>query len=95
VVVASQYNQPEDERKIMEVKDKVYEITARKMKRQVSDLNDDTNLKKDLGADSIDTVEIVFEVEEFYKIAIPDEYAETINTIGDAVKCVEDMLKNQ
>tara|TARA_B100000035_G_scaffold314863_1_gene332723 strand:+ start:3810 stop:4049 length:240 start_codon:yes stop_codon:yes gene_type:complete len=79
----------------MEVKEKVYEITARKMKRQVSDLNDETNLKKDLGADSIDTVEIVFEVEEFYKIAIPDEYAESIHTIGDAVKCVEDMLKNQ
>ena len=65
------------------------------MKRQVSDLNDDTNLKKDLGADSIDTVEIVFEVEEFYKIAIPDEYAEKIHTIGDAVKCVEDMFNNQ
>ena len=49
------------------------------------------NLKKDLGADSIDTVEIVFEVEEFYKISVPDEYAETIHTIGDAVKVVEEL----
>ena len=73
------------------VKEKVYEIIARKLKKQVSDLRDDVNLKKDLGADSIDTVEVVFEVEEFYKISIPDEYAETIHTIGDAVKVVEEL----
>ena len=52
------------------VKEKVYEIIARKLKKQVSDLEDTINLKKDLGADSIDTVEIVFEVEEFYKILL-------------------------
>jgi|TARA_Y100000015_G_scaffold22102_1_gene21380 acyl carrier protein len=73
------------------VKQKVYEIIARKLKKQVSDLEDTINLKKDLGADSIDTVEIVFEVEEFYKISVPDEYAETIHTIGDAVKVVEEL----
>ena len=73
------------------VKQKVYEIIARKLKMQVSDLEDTINLKKDLGADSIDTVEIVFEVEEFYKISVPDEYAETIHTIGDAVKVVEEL----
>lgn len=73
------------------VKEKVYEIIARKLKKQVSDLEDGINLKKDLGADSIDTVEIVFEVEEFYKISVPDEYAETIHTIGDAVKVVEEL----
>ena len=61
------------------VKEKVYEIIARKLKKQVSDLGDEINLKKDLGADSIDTVEIVFEVEEFYKISANDEYAETIH----------------
>jgi len=66
------------------VKEKVYEIIARKLKKHI-------NLKKDLGADSIDTVEIVFEVEEFYKISVPDEYAETIHTIGDAVKVVEEL----
>ena len=73
------------------VKEKVYEIIARKLKKQVSDFGDTINLKKDLGADSIDTVEIVFEVEEFYKISVPDEYAETIHTIGDAVKVVEEL----
>ena len=72
------------------VKEKVYEIIARKLKKQVSDLKDEINPKKDLGADSIDTVEIVFEVEEFYKISA------TMNTlrqftIGDAVKVVEEL----
>ena len=52
----------------MAIKEQVYEIIAKKMKRKVEDLHDETNLKQDLNADSIDTVEIVFEVEELYKI---------------------------
>ncbi len=83
--------QYKEDRMELTVKQKVYEIIARKLKKQVSDLEDTINLKKDLGADSIDTVEIVFEVEEFYKISVPDEYAETIHTIGDAVKVVEEL----
>ena len=50
----------------MTIKEQVYEIIARKMKRKVEDLNDELHLKQDLNADSIDTVEIVFEVEELY-----------------------------
>ena len=69
------------------VKEKVYEIIARKLKKQVSDLKDEINLKKDLGADSIDTVEIVFEVEEFYKISVPMNTLRQFHT-GDAVKVV-------
>ena len=48
----------------MTVKEKIYEIVSRRMKRDISELNDSTNLKKDLNADSIDTVEIIFELEE-------------------------------
>lgn len=76
----------------MTVKDKIYEITARRMKRDISELNDDTNLKKDLNADSIDTVEIIFEIEEEYEIDIDDKYAEQINTISDAVSVVEQII---
>ena len=76
----------------MTIKEQVYEIIAKKMKRNVEDLNDELNLKQDLNADSIDTVEIVFEVEELYKISVPDEYAETIHTVGDAIKVVEDLV---
>ncbi len=91
VVRVFQFN---DEEETMEIKDKVYEIIARKLKRNASDLNDEMNLKQDLNADSIDTVEVVFEVEEFYQISVPDEYAEKIATIGDAVQVVKDLVKS-
>ena len=78
----------------MTIKEKIYEIVARKLKTEASLIPKDANLKKELGADSIDTVEIVFEIEEEYKIAVPDELAETINTINDAVSVVEELVEN-
>lgn len=76
----------------MNIKEKIYEIVARKLKTDASLISEDANLKKELGADSIDTVEIIFEIEEEYKIAVPDELAETINTINDAVSVVEELV---
>ena len=78
----------------MTIKEKIYEIVARKLKTEASLIPEDANLKKELGADRIDTVEIVFEIEEEYKIAVPDELAETINTINDAVSVVEELVEN-
>ena len=78
----------------MTIKEKIYEIVARKLKTDASLIPEDANLKKELGADSIETVEIVFEIEEEYKIAVPDELAETINTINDAVSVVEKLVGN-
>ena len=78
----------------MTIKEKINEIVARKLKTDASLIPEDANLKKELGAASIDTVEIVFEIEEEYKIAVPDELAETINTINDAVSVVEELVKN-
>lgn len=76
----------------MTVKEQIYEIIARRMKRDLSELRGDMNLKKDLGADSIDTVEIVFEIEELYGVDVPDDLAETINTIDDAVAVIVDSV---
>lgn len=76
----------------MTIKEKIYEITARRMKRDISELDDNTSLKKDLNADSIDVVEIIFEIEEEYNIDIDDKYAEQINTLSDAVRVVEDII---
>lgn len=72
----------------MTIKEKIYEIVARRTKTNVEDLDGDMSLKKDLGADSIDTVEIVFDIEEYYTISIDDVDAETINTIDDAINVV-------
>ena len=78
----------------MTVKEKIYEIVARRTKTNIADLDGDMVLKKDLGADSIDTVEIVFDIEEHYNISIDDIDAETINTINDAVSVVEELVEN-
>ena len=76
----------------MTVKEKIYEIVSRRMKRNINDLSDDTSLKKDLNADSIDVVEIIFELEETYNIVIDDKYAEQINTLGDATRVIEQII---
>ena len=76
----------------MTVKEQIYEIIARRMKRDINELRGDMNLKKDLGADSIDTVEIVFAIEELYGVDVPDDLAETINTIDDAVAVIVDSV---
>ena len=76
----------------MTVQEKILEITARRMKRDISELHENVNLKKDLNADSIDVVEIIFELEETYNIAIDDKYAEQINTIGDASRVIEQII---
>ena len=77
----------------MTVKEKIYEIVARRTKTNIADLDGDMVLKKDLGADSIDTVEIVFDIEEHYNISIDDIDAETINTIDDAINVVTKLVE--
>ena len=77
----------------MTIKEKIYEIVARRTKTNISDLDSDMSLKKDLGADSIDTVEIMFDIEEHYTISIDDIDAETINTIDDAINVVTKLVE--
>jgi acyl carrier protein len=69
----------------------IMEIVARRLKKDIATLTPETNLKKDLGADSIDSVEVVFEIEETYGIEIEDSVAETINTIGDAINVIKEL----
>ena len=69
----------------------IMETVARRLKKDIATLTPETNLKKDLGADSIDSVEVVFEIEETYGIEIEDSVAETINTIGDAINVIKEL----
>lgn len=75
----------------MMIEAEIMEIVARRLKKDVATLTPETNLKKDLGADSIDSVEVVFEIEETYGIEIEDSVAETINTIGDAINVIKQL----
>ena len=72
--------------------DKLKAIIAEQLSIDESDINMDTNLMKDLEADSLDAVEIIMALEEEYDIEIPDEEAEKFQTVDDIVKYVEDHI---
>jgi acyl carrier protein len=65
--------------------DKVKEIIVRELGVERDKLTDNASFIDDLGADSLDIVELVMEVEKEFNIDIPDEEAETLRTVGDAV----------
>ena len=76
-----------------EIADKVKNIIAEHLGiDDLGKLTDDAKFIDDLGADSLDTVELVMAFEEEFDIEIPDDAAETIQTFGDAVKFINDKL---
>ena len=76
----------------MAVADKVKSIIVEQLGVDEEEVTPDASFVDDLGADSLDTVELVMAFEEEFGIEIPDDAAETIQTVGDAVKFIE---KNQ
>ena len=72
-----------------EVSDKVIDIVCDQMGASRDKISPSTSFVNDLGADSLDTVELVMEFEEQFDINIPDEDAEKIQSVGDAIKYIE------
>ena len=70
--------------------DEIKDIIIDQLQVDESEVTMDTNLMKDLSADSLDAVEIILAIEEEYGIEIPDEDAETFQTVGDLVRYVEE-----
>jgi len=68
----------------------VNKIIADHLGKSIEECSDDKSLIDDLGADSLDTVEIILQLEEEYDIEIPDEDAETLSTIGLIKEYIED-----
>ena len=68
-----------------EVKEKVIAIIVDKLGVDESEVTLESSFTNDLGADSLDTVELIMEFEKEFDIAIPDDQAENIATVGDAV----------
>jgi acyl carrier protein len=64
---------------------KVTSIIVEKLGVDEADINPEASFTNDLGADSLDTVELIMEFEKEFDLTIPDEDAETIATVGDAV----------
>lgn len=76
----------------MALKDKVNEIIVEQLGVDAGEVKDEASFIDDLGADSLDTVELVMAFEEEFDIEIPDEAAEKLNTVGDAVRYLEDEI---
>lgn len=69
-----------------DIEAKVKEIIVDKLGVDEASVVAEANFTNDLGADSLDTVELIMEFEKVFDISIPDEDAENIATVGDAVK---------
>ena len=72
-----------------EVLDKVIQLISERFSVDVLKITRDTTFQEDLGADSLDVVELVMELEDAFGIQIYDEDAEQIVTIGDAVNYID------
>lgn len=75
-----------------EVREKVVAIIVDKLGVEPSEITNEASFTADLGADSLDTVELIMEFEKEFNIAIPDDQAEKIGTVGDATKFIEEKL---
>ena len=72
-----------------QVLDKVVNIVCEQLSVDKNDVNPESSFVEDLGADSLDTVELVMALEEEFEIEIPDDQAEEITTIQTAVEWIE------
>ncbi len=75
-----------------DVESKVKAIIVDKLGVDESEVTADANFTNDLGADSLDTVELIMEFEKEFDISIPDEDAENIATVGSAIKYLEEKI---
>ena len=71
------------------IREKVIDIVCEQMGASRDKITDETSFINDLGADSLDTVELVMEFEDEFDLNIPDEDAEKIQTVGDAITYIE------
>ncbi|MBU0570455.1 MAG: acyl carrier protein [Candidatus Omnitrophica bacterium] len=72
-----------------DIAEKVRSIVAEQLGVKIEEVKDEAKFIDDLGADSLDTVELVMALEEEFGAEIPDEEAEKLTTVGDAVKYIE------
>jgi len=76
-----------------DIKSRVKAIIVDKLGVEEGEVVPEASFTADLGADSLDTVELIMEFEKEFNIAIPDDQAEKISTVGDAFKYIEENAK--
>ena len=75
------------------VSEKIKVILAEQFDVEEDSLQNDTDLQDDLGADSLDVVDLLMSIEDEFEIEIPDEEIENIRTVGDLVNYIEANIK--
>ena len=76
-----------------EIEAKVKDIIVDKLGVDAADVKPEASFTNDLGADSLDTVELIMEFEKEFGISIPDDKAEKIATVGDAIAYIQENSK--
>ena len=76
-----------------EISDKVKAIIVDKLSVDEAEVQDGASFANDLGADSLDTVELIMEFEKQFGITIPDDQSEKVSTVGDAIAYIEEHTK--
>ena len=76
-----------------EIESKVKAIIVDKLGVDEADVKPEASFTNDLGADSLHTVELIMEVEKVFDVTIPDDKAEKIATVGDAIAYIEENAK--
>lgn len=73
----------------MALVDKIKELIAKQLNKPVEEISEEKDVVKDLGADSLDVVEMLMGLEEEFNITVPEEDAVNIKTVGDIIKLIE------
>lgn len=76
-----------------EIEKKVKDIIVEKLCVNEEEIKPEASFTNDLGADSLDTVELIMEFERVFNVSIPDDKAEKISTVADAIAYIEANLK--
>lgn len=76
-----------------DIEAKVQQIIVDKLGVEESEVTKDASFTSDLGADSLDTVELIMEFEKEFNITIPDDQAENISNVGEAIKYIQDNVE--
>ena len=84
---------PEISLAMFEIQEKIAAIIVDKLGVDAGEVNLEASFTNDLGADSLDTVELIMEFEKEFNIAIPDDQAEKISTVGQAVEYISANVK--
>ena len=81
--------------KAVEIEEKVIQIVTEQMSVDKNEVSRETSFVNDLNADSLDTVELVMELEDEFDLTIPDEEAEKLKTVGEAIEYIRKHLEGQ